>query len=259
MSERNSFPACPHRELAVGWALHALEPAEESLITAHLPECSECARIVVETEEVSASLGMSIPQEMPSPELGRRVLALAAPSVVAPVVPLVQPAQRPVPVLRARARVFAVAAAVIMIAASVALGSRVVQLENQRNQTERQLAAMSEVMKRVADPGLERVPLVTTDGRAMGVVLAGRDNVVVVPTGLPANQVTDQTYVLWGLRGTEPRALAAFDVTPDAPASRTVRSVGGSARFTGYAVSLEPGRTLPAEPTDVIAMGQVES
>jgi hypothetical protein len=45
---------CPYRELAVGWALHALEPAEESLVIGHLADCPTCASNAAETEEVGA-------------------------------------------------------------------------------------------------------------------------------------------------------------------------------------------------------------
>lgn len=31
MNDQREAVRCPHRELAVGWALHSLEPAEESL------------------------------------------------------------------------------------------------------------------------------------------------------------------------------------------------------------------------------------
>ena len=31
-------------ELAVGWALHALEPEDEAVFAQHLPGCERCAR-----------------------------------------------------------------------------------------------------------------------------------------------------------------------------------------------------------------------
>jgi hypothetical protein len=37
MNNQSRVEDCPHTELAVGWALHSLEPAEESLVAAHLP------------------------------------------------------------------------------------------------------------------------------------------------------------------------------------------------------------------------------
>lgn len=64
-------------ELAVGWALYALEPAEESLVAAHLAQCGECVNAVAEIEKFGALLGLSISETgTPSPELEQRVLAV---------------------------------------------------------------------------------------------------------------------------------------------------------------------------------------
>lgn len=75
-------PDCPgegDRELAVGWALHALEPAEDSLVATHVAECAECDNIVAETEQLGALLGLSISETgTPSPELEQRILAVTA-------------------------------------------------------------------------------------------------------------------------------------------------------------------------------------
>ena len=97
-------PHCPHGELAVGWALHVLEPAEEVLVADHLPDCDECTRTVAETELVGATLGLAVPQETPSAELEQWILALAnspqvrpAPSPQPASPPAPQPAWRPVP------------------------------------------------------------------------------------------------------------------------------------------------------------------
>ncbi|MDQ3826146.1 MAG: anti-sigma factor, partial [Actinomycetota bacterium] len=114
-------------------------------------------------------------------------------------------------------------------------------------------------IQRAADPGAIRVPLVTKDGQAVGMVLASRNDVAVVPTRLPSNRVADQTYVLWGLAGETPIGLAAFDVSGDVPRLHPVPSATQTGIFTAYAISLEPGRRVPAVPTDVIASGQVTS
>ncbi|MGH3904409.1 MAG: anti-sigma factor domain-containing protein [Pseudonocardiaceae bacterium] len=259
MNDQKSKSGCALGELAVGWALHALEPAEESVVAVHLLDCAECARIVAETEQVGATLGLSIPEMTPSPELEQRILAVTNVGEAAPVIPLVQPTQRTTKVVRPISRVLAAAVAVVLAAASVALGIRVVQVGGERDQAERQAIALSEAIQQAADPASVRVPLVNEDGRAMGMVLAGRDKVAIVPTGLPGNRVEDQIYVLWGLDDGTPRALTGFDVAPDAPVLHAVPSVRGAGKFTGYAVSLEPGRRTPAAPTTVLATGRVES
>jgi anti-sigma factor RsiW len=260
VSEQGHASGCPNRELAVGWALHALEPAEESLVVAHLVDCPECVRTVSETEQVGAALGLSMSEMAdPSPELEQRVLAVTNSAAVAPVIPLVQPTRRTGTVTPLGYRVLAAAAAVILIAASVVLGLRVMQLGDERDQAVRQVTAMSEAMRRAADPASVRVPLLTEQGRSIGMVLAGPHEVALVTTDLPGNRVADQIYVLWGLAGGTPKALEGFDVAPDEPIVHRVRSVSAPGEFTGYAVSLEPGRHTPAEPSAVLAMGKVKT
>lgn len=92
MIDQQEESDCRHRELAVGWALHVLEPAEEILVAGHLQDCTECARTVAETELVGATLGLAIPQYTPSVELEQRVLALTG----IPQVPA-EPSPRPAP------------------------------------------------------------------------------------------------------------------------------------------------------------------
>jgi hypothetical protein len=60
-------------ELAVGWALHALEPEDESLFAGHLADCPRCARTVAETAEVMAAMAGDLPQAEPSEGLRERL------------------------------------------------------------------------------------------------------------------------------------------------------------------------------------------
>lgn len=260
MNDQHRDTACPHRELAVGWALRTLEPAEESLVAAHMPECPTCTRTAAETEEVGATLGLSIPEANPSAALEQRILSVTGAKWAAPVTPLTSPARHITTLLRLRTRELAVAAAAILAAAAVVLGVRVVQLGGELNQAQRQITGMSEAIQSAANPAAVRVPLVAKGGSAVvGMVLASPDRVAVVSTHLPSNRVADQTYVLWGLTSGAPVPLAAFDVVSQAPQLHAVPAATETGTFTGYAVSLEPGRRAPATPTDVVASGQVRS
>ncbi|HJX44749.1 MAG TPA: anti-sigma factor, partial [Geodermatophilus sp.] len=60
-------------ELAVGWALHALEPEDEALFTPHLAACPRCTRTVAETAEVMAALAGDLPPAEPSEGLRDRL------------------------------------------------------------------------------------------------------------------------------------------------------------------------------------------
>jgi hypothetical protein len=98
---------CPHRELAVGWALHALEPAGDSLVTAHLPDCPICTSTATQTEDVGATLGLSVPQAIPSAELEQRVLNVTGAKRKAPGVapaPSTRPARHTIKRFWLRAR-----------------------------------------------------------------------------------------------------------------------------------------------------------
>lgn len=85
--QRHRVAGCPHRELAVGWALHALEPTEELPVAAHMPDCPICTSTATQTEELGATLGLSVPQAIPSTELQQRVLSVTGDRRAAPVVP----------------------------------------------------------------------------------------------------------------------------------------------------------------------------
>lgn len=262
MNTQHRVADCPHRDLAVGWALHALEPAEEALVATHMPDCPACTRTIAQTEQIGATLGLSVPELIPSAELEQRVLAVTIDRRAAPIEPLPPPMQptRPTPQPSRRGTGLLVAAAAVVLVAAVAgLGVRVAQLSDERNQAQRQVTAVSEAIQAVADPAAIRVPLVSDDGGSVGMVLASRDRVAVVTTSLPGNRVADQTYVLWGLAGQIPTALAAFDVTSEVAGLHAVPTAAGTQNFTGYAVSLEPGRRTPAAPTKVLASGQVRS
>ncbi|MGH3913896.1 MAG: anti-sigma factor domain-containing protein [Pseudonocardiaceae bacterium] len=256
----NRATSCPHSELAAGWALHSLEPAEESLLAAHLLDCPVCTQIVSDTELVGASLGLSIPQVTPSAGLEQRILVLADPAAVAPVIPLRQPTPRTEAGLPRRNKIFTVAAAVVLIAVSMALGTRVAQLDQERDQATSQIMELTDLIQRAADPAWERAFLATEDGQSIGMVLVGQDQVTLVATQLPGNQTDHEIYVLWGLGTGAPQALGPFDVVSDVrPALYRVPSVPDAGEFTGYAISLEQGRSTPAAPTTVKASGQVES
>ena len=260
MSGMSHAPGCPHRELAVGWALHCLEPAEEESFAAHLPLCGDCRRTVGEAEEVGVALALAAPDAAPPADLAQRVLGatIATPtSAAAAVVPLRLRRER---LERRRlGRVLTTAAAIMLVAVSVGLGARVMQLDSERDQFAGRAAELSEAMNRAADPDARRISLLDSDGTPLAVLLAGPEQLTLVPVDLPANRVENQEYVLWGLGSGAPVALDAFDVAADAPIVHTVGSVPHAEAFTAYAVSLEPGQTPPAAPSDVMAIGQVAS
>ncbi|MPZ67895.1 MAG: hypothetical protein GEU83_21270 [Pseudonocardiaceae bacterium] len=264
-------PGCPHRELAVGWALHCLEPAEESLFAAHLPSCADCRQTVQDAEEVGAALALTVPDAAPPESLQHRILGNAHTDVDHTDVDHtvgegsrrgdVTPLHRRTPSRppgRTMGRELAAAAVVALVAVAGVLGIRVTQLDTERDRVAQQLTDMSQLVERMAGPDARPVTLADTDGRPKAMLVAEPGRVTLLPMDLPSNSAS-QTYVLWGIGTGAPVALDAFDVATDSTVAHTADSPTRAEAFSAFAVSIEQGRTAPAAPSDVLAKGEVDS
>jgi anti-sigma-K factor RskA len=67
----------PFAELAAGYVLNALEPADEQLFLRHAGECPDCMRTLADYREVVAALADTAPPAEPSPQLADRIMAAA--------------------------------------------------------------------------------------------------------------------------------------------------------------------------------------
>ena len=278
-------------ELAVGWALHALEPEDEELFAAHLPTCPRCRQTVGETADVMGALAGDLPPVAPPERLRERLRAaveeteqLSRPAREEERTPPVPPSvpDRPAPVYRfeppatgahrapfpVRAvdprsswrRVVPNALVAAAVAAILALGTWNVVLSSAREEARAAAAEQAQLVDALLTPGQATIAPLTADGATLATVVAREGQVQVVTQGLRPNDVRDQTYVVWGLSGGTPAPLGTFDVTSPQPALRTVGSApSGLDAYTGYAVSLEPGRSAPPEPSDIVASGEVPS
>lgn len=257
-------------ELAVGWALHTLEPEDEAVFTAHQPGCARCAETVAGTMEAMAALSTDLPPAEPSEELRLRLRRaveeteqVAPPSVTvrsvpAPAAPRVLPVPRETAERPRRRLLPALVAAAA--AAVVGLGVWNVALSNDRRELESSLASQNAAMHVLLDPHRATLaPLGDSDQPVVTVVPHGH-SLEVVAHGLPANDAERTSYVVWGMQGHTPVPLGTFDVTGSQMALQTVGSgLTGLSQFHEYAVSLEPGQEAPSTPTDVVATGQVTS
>jgi anti-sigma factor RsiW len=276
-------------ELAVGWALHALEPEDETAFARHLPDCPRCARTVAETEEVMASLATDLPPAEPSEELRSRLRAAVERTEQvrrSPVAPPAPPEERHLPrgrhpsddgdtatvsgasasapaprprfsSLRERGWALALAAAV---AGVVGLGIWNVSLTTARDHAEKTAAEQQAVVEELLQPGAEVVAQLTDASGPVATVVVRDGDVRVVSQALAVNDSTDETYVLWGLHAGSAEAIGTFDVVRSRLDVNAVGSAPtGSDAFDGYAVSIEPGRLPPATPSKVVASGEVTS
>ena len=278
-------------ELAVGWALHALEPEDEELFAAHLPTCPRCRQTVGETADVMGALAGDLPPVAPPERLRERLRAAveeteqlsrparedertppvppSVPDRPAPVYRFEPPATGahrapfPVPAVDPRSswrRVLPNALVAAAVAAILALGTWNVVLSSAREEARAAAAEQAQLVDALLTPGQATIAPLTADGATLATVVAREGQVQVVTQGLRPNDVRDQTYVVWGLSGGTPAPLGTFDVTSPQPALWTVDSApSGLDVYTGYAVSLEPGRSAPPEPSDIVASGEVPS
>ncbi|ODU02110.1 MAG: hypothetical protein ABS81_18790 [Pseudonocardia sp. SCN 72-86] len=270
-------PGCPRVEQAVGFVLRTLEPDEELEVLAHLPGCPECIAAVGDAEGVLSTLGTSVDQVDPPPRLRAAILDAAAstPQVASPLRPApVVPARGPAPsrpggpsrppaahrAPRRRTRTLVAAALALIVAAGVGgLAARTVQLQNQRDAQIQQTQSIVDMVAQFDRPGVQHAWLAAEPGQSpVAAVMVDGATRAVVTVGLPANSTADDTYVLWGMGDGNPRALGTFDVESAQTGPHDIGSGTSAATYAGYAISLEPGRGLPAVPTKVVASGQVE-
>ena len=269
-------------ELAVGWALHALEPEDETLFARHLLGCPHCARTVAETQDVMGAMAADLPAAEPSEGLRARLRAAVAqtdqvrrpaaprrPADPAPVAPreadthpgLRLPSTLPAaarPPLHQRALLLTLAAAVAGI---VGLGVWNVALSSDRDRAVEVAAEQGAVVEKLLRPGARVLTqLSDDDGRPLATVVARDGDLQVVSQGLPVNDDTAETYVLWGVGDDAPVPLGTFDVERSRlDVQPVVSPPTGAGSFSQYAVSLEPGRQPPPEPSEVVATGAVTS
>ena len=269
MSDHGTFD-----ELAVGWALHALEPEDEAVFAVHLRGCDRCAATVAETSEVMAALATDLPAAEPSEDLAARLREAVA---VTDQLPGPAVAAAPRPVEEAGAPVSAVgvpaprdpagrrrALATALVAAAVAtilgLGIWNVVLTQSREELRATVTGQQEVLSALLRPGEATVATLSDGGTPVATVVARDGEVRVVTHGLAANDASETSYVVWGLGGDGPVALGTFDVDGSQTDLRTVGSqVTGLDGFPEYAISLEPGQEAPSRPTVVVASGEVAS
>jgi len=286
---KHSFPEPAdhdeYAELAAGWALHALEPDDETRFADHLPDCPVCQRAVDDYSGALAELSYLAPAVEPPAGLGERIRAEVARDLetVTPLRsvstdPETTPAQVPTverqrPGLGRASRMFAAAAAVIAL---VLGGASVVQYQRAQDAQERadryasevkdeqrEAARRMELIHRLAQPGVQVSQLNQTGGGpAMAYVLIHDKKVEVLTDGMGRNNPTKEQYVLWMIgKGGDPAPMAKFDVSHasiDLASAGQLPSVEGG--IDTFAVSIEPRQDgMPTIPTKVLADGRAVS
>ncbi|MBV8257096.1 MAG: anti-sigma factor [Actinobacteria bacterium] len=169
-------------ELTAGYALHALDPQDESEYVEHLATCERCRAELAAFQETAGALALAVDPVEPPPALRARILSTARaerPNVV----PLRPRWARP----RTLAAVAAVAACAV-----VGLGVWNAVLHSQ-------LSASRSALQAVGIKGANGSLVVGADGQATLVV-----------TGLHRAR-TGKTYEAWVIQNGVPQSAALFD------------------------------------------------
>jgi hypothetical protein len=245
--------ADPHEtytELAAGYALHALEPADEELFRAHLAACEACRRAVAEHTETLSHLAYAAePAELPAGLLEgirREVQGSGPQSPPVPVSLDVARQRRRPDLVRGRSWVAAAAAVALVLS----LGVWNVALHRDKSQSDRRADQLAAAVTTLEQGAKQRVPLTDASGRTVAfAVVRPDDTVSLVVDGLAPNDRRTSTYVLWqkSVAGGV-SAVGPFDVSGsgvDVVRGLRLASADGLA---GFAVTREPGREAPTSP-----------
>ncbi|WP_439660213.1 anti-sigma factor domain-containing protein [Lentzea sp. HUAS TT2] len=253
---------CAHEELAVGWAMHSLEPDEEALARDHVPTCATCQRTVQATQEVLAGIGGALRQEQPPPRLRARLMEqIEHIPQEAPSQPHTPRHAAPIPLRpqhrrRSGRTLLAAAAALAVLAGGGYLGVRVNQLSGEVAASQARTNDLNKALSLAADPATNRAVLRATTGTEVAVVLSSPTSAAVMPMNLKPND-TGHIYVVWGASTPSPVPLAVFDVRTGSTDPQLLTWSSEAHKHTTFAVSLEPGRQAPPKPSEVLGGGQV--
>jgi anti-sigma-K factor RskA len=274
----------PFEELAAGYALDALEPADEQRYLRHARHCPACAEMLADFREVAAALADTAPPADPRPQLADRIRAMALDDLDrglrAPPEDSASPARlgdtarpretaagpeegaaaledalpRGVVPLRPRARRWLRPATAAAAVALIAGGGTWAGLAATTSGSPAPVTACAH--PRACPP----VTLIARATHQVAATVMIRSNGVVwmEPAKMGPNPA-GQIYVLWQITDSHrPLAVGAFDVRPGTHGPVKIGALAASYRGTmAFAVSLEHGRTIPAAPSRVLALGQV--
>jgi anti-sigma-K factor RskA len=256
-------------ELAAGYVLHALEPGDEQAFVDHFAGCAACERAVSRHEQVSAHLADLSEPEQPPGSLWTAIHAALEPRSPSQPVPTlhavpsagespqaetaqrVQTPGKSARSMRHRLRTPIAAAAAVLVAAAVGIGSW--QAFEQTGRSTPNVQALSDQCH--ADSGCHVVAMSANGNQQAVLLVRGRTAKLLTP-GLP-DLAADQTYVLWQLT----RSNGTVGVVAFRPGGgeRTVSLPKSESQTTVFAISREHGHRIPAAPSKVVTAAPATS
>jgi len=244
----------PHErfeELAAGHALAALEPAEAEAFLAHVAACAACERAVAQHAETLAHLAYAAdPVDLPPSLLegireGVRVsgreMGLAAVEV-----PVDLAAERERRRFKPQRFVGVAAAAALVLS----LGIWNADLRHDQSVSDQKATTLTAAVRLLETKSSRRVELTDETGQAVAfAVLHDARKVSLLVSGLPRNDTSTSTYVLWQTGDAGTRAVGTFDVRGDSvDVVQGLTLAGDLPAYNAFAVTHEPGRRAPRAP-----------
>lgn len=245
-------------ELAVGYALAALEPADEHVFLAHLPSCAACERALAVHSDTLSHLAYDAPDLAPPASVlegiragvqaSGRAGALPAPNSIGSLAEARRRRTSRSALLKRGSAITGVAAGIVLVVALVASNRA---LQDRGAQSTALNSRLSGAVTSSMLDGAARVPLTGPDASVQAVALLKGDDVQLVVAGLAPNDRSKSTYVLWERsRMGSVRALGTFDVmSTSADVIQGLHLDHRTAALASLVVTREKGRHAPASTT----------
>ena len=264
-------------ELAVGWALHALEPEDEAVFVGHLPGCERCARDGAGDPRrhggdgrrpsggravggAAAPAGRRSRRDRAGPGPDRSAGSRPAPAAAAPPADGARPPRCPRRRQPGWRRVLPTGLVAAAVAAILGLGVWNVVLARSQHNLQSTVAEQSQVMNALLTPGQAAIAPLSDNGRPSRRSSPAATGSTWSPTGCRSTTRRRSTYVLWGMQGNTPVALGTFDVVRSRMDLRTVGSgQAGLDRYSTSASASSPGGRLRRPRPKWSRLGEVTS
>ena len=234
-----------YEQLAAGFALSALEPEEELAFRGHLTTCERCADALLEHSTTLGHLAFAATSDEPPASVLEGIRA----GVRATRSEGLRPVEAPTPLSAARAkRTVRLSSALVGVAASLILVLGVIFVGGLGSSSPKTTNdAFQQLVVSMTKPGAVVIDL---DGTGHAKAILNGSKISLAVQGLPINDRTRSTYVLWGKsRYGGVRAVGTFDVSTTKPVA--INDIGSVTPSTLelLMVTKEAGRKAPAVTT----------
>lgn len=238
-------------ELAVGYALSALEPDDEQQFVAHLRGCAVCARALAEHSETLAHVAYAADAVTPPPSLLEGIRAGIAESGRAGAfpAPLSLDAARESRSRRTRlmTATLGAAAALVLLVSLVFVRGLMTDRDAQQSVNDRLAAAV----QKLTEPNTRLIDLKGDGGH--GTLILNGQRVSLVMAGMPRNDTSSSVYVLWEQTTFgDVDAVGVFDVKADDVAVVNLQLHQAPDSIRAFMVTQEKGRVAPPRTTQPV-------